>query len=132
MLDTEAVVNSDPVSVATKGAHDAEIANDELNTELEPCGPYTFEAVTKLAVLAIVVFAAQLAVPYKEPVSIRLPLFAVIVLNCRVVGSQNLTPLNVVTGPTTSSDPVTFTPPSSVITLPDIFVSRYAKLPSPS
>jgi hypothetical protein len=64
LLDTDAVVNSDPVFVEVDGAQEAEMENDELNTELEPCGPYTFEAVTKLAVCALF---AQLAVPLKLP-----------------------------------------------------------------
>jgi putative N-acetylmannosamine-6-phosphate epimerase len=51
--DIDAVVNKDPVLVAIDGAQDAETANDELNTELEPCGPYILDAVTKLAVVAI-------------------------------------------------------------------------------
>ena len=53
---TDAVTSNDPVFVATNGAQDAEIANDELNTELEPCGPYTFEAVMNDAVCALEAF----------------------------------------------------------------------------
>ena len=46
------VVRNEPIDI--EGAQDADIAYDELSTELVPCGPHTFEAVIKLAVGTVV------------------------------------------------------------------------------